>query len=106
MKVQRVREGNGSHIEPPLDEGWTDLEKLRWHLSVALHDARLPDHLATVELGNLKVNGRTVGPVYDIRYTSVARTGAGSWGCGGFRESWSLINGIGLGFAIAHGGAL
>jgi hypothetical protein len=103
--VRRVHEEAGSHIEPPLDDGWSDLDKLRWHLAVALHDARLPEHLASVEPGHVTRNGVPIAGLYNIRYRSVAGRTNGSWGAGDFRSTWSLINGIGLGFAIAHGEA-
>lgn len=34
MKVVRIHTRNGSHIEPSLDESWTDLTKLSWLAAV------------------------------------------------------------------------
>lgn len=39
--VRRVRERNGSHIEPPLDPDWSQLDKLHWHAAVVLVDSGL-----------------------------------------------------------------
>lgn len=30
MDVRIVEHDRGSHVEPPLDQGWSDLDKLRW----------------------------------------------------------------------------
>ena len=41
--VRRIETDHGSYIEPPFEESWSELEKLRWHLAVALHDGGDPD---------------------------------------------------------------
>lgn len=38
MQVQRIRYERGSHIEPPLDEAWSDFDKLRWQAAVVKED--------------------------------------------------------------------
>lgn len=33
-EVRRIRTEGGTHIEPPLDPSWSNLDKLRWHVAV------------------------------------------------------------------------
>lgn len=39
MVVERIAGVRGSHIEPPLDQAWSNLEKLRWQAGVVLVDS-------------------------------------------------------------------
>ena len=41
VAVRRVKHPGGSHIDPPLDEAWTDFDKLRWLAGVVLVDSGL-----------------------------------------------------------------
>ena len=91
--VQRIHTGRGSRIEPPLDQSWSPLEKLRWHLAVALHDAEMPPDLFMVEEEDAPAWG---GRRYAVR-----------WACGGmssmsYDRMWTLINGISLGLEKAR----
>lgn len=43
MIVQRVTTETGSHIEPPLDQDASDLDKLRWLAAVVEHDGCFPE---------------------------------------------------------------
>lgn len=38
MKVKRITTGTSSRVEPPLEEQWSDLTKLRWHAAVVSLD--------------------------------------------------------------------
>lgn len=40
--VRRVENPRGSHIEPPLDQSWSPLDKLRWNARVVEIDSDLP----------------------------------------------------------------
>lgn len=93
--MQRIHTERGSHIEPPLDQDWTALEKLRWHLSVALHDAEQPDDLMDVREADYRING--------VRQEAYDVTGpSGSCGALGFHETWVLIHGIGYGLELGR----
>ena len=40
LDVKRVQTtSGGSHIEPPLQDTWSEIEKLRWHAGVVLVDS-------------------------------------------------------------------
>jgi hypothetical protein len=39
QQVRRVEYPGGGHIEPAMDQAWSDLEKLRWKLAVSLLDS-------------------------------------------------------------------
>lgn len=41
MVVRRVSNGSGSHVEPPCDDRWSDLDRLRWHAAVVALDTGL-----------------------------------------------------------------
>lgn len=38
MQVKRIHHPSGSDIEPPLDQRWSDFDKLRWHAAVVKED--------------------------------------------------------------------
>lgn len=38
MKVERIYTENGSHIDPPSEDGWDDLTKLQWQAAVVTAD--------------------------------------------------------------------
>lgn len=95
--VQRVHTDSGSHIEPPLDPEWTDLNKLRWNLAVTLHDAGLPADTLGVEQGHLTVGGQRVWDDYHLTYRH------GTYAGGGYHAMWSTINGVGIGLRLASG---
>jgi hypothetical protein len=93
--VQRVRTDHGSHIEPPLDQTWDKLTKLRWHLAVTLHDGGLPPDAVQIVEGDFRINGRRVES-YDLM--------APGWtaSAGDFHDAWSRINGIADGLRLAR----
>jgi hypothetical protein len=93
-RVVRVETANGSHIEPQLDQEWSNLDKLRWHLAVCLHDAGADPELMHVEPGNMTINGRAV-EAYQLLHP------CGTFGGGGFHEMWDLINGVQIGLSNA-----
>lgn len=42
MKVERIEDEHGSHIEPPLDNSWPDVDRLRWKAAVVELDTGIP----------------------------------------------------------------
>jgi hypothetical protein len=90
--VQRVVDGRSSWIEPPLDESWPDLERLRWHAAVVCLDAGAPPGTVEVEEARLWVGGDAVPDVYNVR-----RAGA-SIGVFTFGRAWDYLNGWSDGF--------
>jgi hypothetical protein len=92
--VHRIHTERGSHIEPPLNEAWSNLEKLRWNLAVALHDAGQPINLMDVRESDYRVNG-VPQEAYDVT------SSFGTSGAIGFHSTWTFINGLGFGLSAA-----
>jgi ABC-type Fe3+ transport system substrate-binding protein len=93
MEVQRVHEGNGSHIEPPLEQSWDDLTKLRWHAGVVKADSGVAAHIMPGAMSEKAVLG-VVGP-YRTRWDIYAiRVGNASHSAYTFREAWDFLNGV------------
>jgi len=89
--VRRVKTTHGSHIEPPLNDDWTDLEKLQWHLAVTLHDSGKPADLFTIRQDDSRLGRKAY---------------ALEWNYGGmspmtYGSMWTLIDGISMGFEFA-----
>jgi len=79
MKVERVEDETGSHIEPPLDQKSSPLEKLRWHAAVLEADTGALIGIAQNEHGfGIGGDGWGVGPMT-------------------FDQCWTFINGYALG---------
>lgn len=55
-EVTRVDNGHGSHIEPPLEQTWTDGFKLAWHAAVVAHDTGLRIRLHATDRGTYCIN--------------------------------------------------
>jgi hypothetical protein len=51
MIVQRIHTDHGSHIEPPFNPHWTNLQKLQWQAAVISADSGLP---VTVDLSDTR----------------------------------------------------
>lgn len=94
MRVNRVEDDTGSHIEPPLDELWDNHDKLRWNLAVTLTDGGIPYDRLTIEPGHYTVGGVPQESYVIMGPGRVVTTG-------NYYASWTLINGIGLGLALA-----
>lgn len=84
MKVRRVATEGGSHIEPPFDPSWSDLDKLRWTASVVEADTGVRP------VPHLEENG-----LYSIN------VGASSFGGFTFGSAWTFLNGVSAGAAAA-----
>jgi len=86
VTVQRVTTEWGSRIEPPLDQSWSDLEKLRWHAAVVGVDAGVVAPRVDV----CDYSSRRFGIWFPNRgYYTVQ-------GCGPLRyaEAWDYLNGM------------
>ena len=92
MDVSRVQDASGSHIEPALDQRWSELDQLRWKAGVVAADAGIRVEIQT---NVLRRNGRVVPGRYGIAYM-----GGGGYACD-FECMWSLLNGIELGAKLA-----
>lgn len=87
MTVTRVHDSGGSHIEPPLDPEWSDIEKMRWQAGVVLVESGV-----TVRINDdarYSVNGVDI-PVIGIQIgsSSTSRT---------FHAAWDYLNGVSAG---------
>ena len=99
MNVERVRTRSGSRIDPPMNESWSDLEKLQWHASVAKVDCGVD---VTVSLAEYRT--RIMGVwVKERGYYSVA-VARGSISPLDFRSAWSYINGVVAGVKVVRNG--
>lgn len=90
--VTRIHTERGSHIEPELDTGWTEAEKLAWHAAVIAHDTGL-----TIRLHDeaFTINGEPVPGMYGIN------VGSHSLSAYTYREAWTFLNGVDTGAAVA-----
>lgn len=91
--VVRVETENGSHVEPPLDPEWSNLDKLRWHLAVVLHDVGVDPELIHVEPAR-STSGGVPYESYSLHYAH------STFGGPSFHNMWNLINGIGIGLSL------
>ena len=87
MKVQRVEDEHGSHIEPPLNQHASPLEKLQWHAAVLEADT------------GVSVAVTASGHGFALR--------GSNWGASpvGFIECWSYITGMSAGAREMQAGA-
>jgi hypothetical protein len=97
MDVKRVVHDNGgSHIEPPLDPAWSDLDKLRWHAGVLKADTGVEVSIVT---GSTK---RLVGGHWAAIHGLYGyNVGGSSGGTMTFDVMWSWINGLERGWKLA-----
>jgi len=84
ITVRRVYASTGSHIEPPLEDAWGDLQKLRWKAAVTQVDCGVA---VTVNNADYTVAGK-VCPAFVVGVEG-ASSGPHSMG-----TAWSVINGI------------
>lgn len=91
--VRRVATNSGSHIEPGLDNKWPDIDQLRWKAAVVAWDS----DTIHVEHADLRWNGIPVKGYYSIQF------GASAIGPVSFKEAWSMMSGIGIGYEANNG---
>jgi hypothetical protein len=92
MEVTRIRTDSGSHIEPPFESSWSDLEKLTWSAAVVSHDTGVK---VTIREGDVKV--RRFGVWHTIPGEYIAIYTNHSAMIGRFQEAWSWLNGFSAG---------
>ncbi len=84
ITVRRVCTSTGSRIDPPLEDAWGDLQKLRWKAAVAQVDCGVA---VTVNNANYTVNGKP----YPAFVVGVEGASSGPHSVG---TAWAVINGI------------
>ena len=90
LKVERIENGRGSHIEPPLDETWPDFLKLRWQAGVVFADSGLRvDVTRWSSPGQYSLHGKT-------------RDGGWSRGAGSFDRAWYMLGDLSMGAQLAR----
>jgi hypothetical protein len=92
MRVVRVETETGSHIEPPLDQDWDDLTKLRWHAAVVTYDTGIP-----IEVYDGRYSVKRFGkwrPVPGVYGFSVPGCSGGAMS---YQSMWSWLNGFSSG---------
>lgn len=104
MVVERVATEHGSHIEPPFDESWDDLQKLQWSAAVTCVDGGFaPGHVRVFAGGLLRRRGfrRRAVPVpgwYSINVGSL------SMAAYRYDEAYDVLHGIAVGAPKARRG--
>jgi hypothetical protein len=99
--LRRVETERGSHIEPPLDPSWSDLEMLQWHAAVATFDTGLR---IVVHPGCLQYKRRGRRWV-DVPNVFSIQVGHSSRGSAPFHEVWTFLNGVSTGATQARAAA-
>lgn len=78
-QVRRVPNARGSHIEPPLDQSWSEIQKLLWHAAVIEVDADLHLDIRETDRGYLVLAAGFGSPFYS------------------FHDAWSRMNSLARG---------
>lgn len=90
MPVVRVHTRNGSHIDPPLNQAWSELDRLRWHAGVVQADCGVTAYITPGALS-------TPGPFGRMRRHMdeyAIRIGARSSSSFNYHEAWDYLNGV------------
>lgn len=90
VEVERVFSENGmsSHIEPPLDPEWSDLQKLQWHAAIVEMDTGVK-----FTIREQRTNGRLY---YGYSYRNVGAT------ANDYYDMWTFLNGFSDGHCAAR----
>lgn len=94
MHVQRIHTAIGSHVEPPLDQTWSQIQKLRWHAAVVEVD----NDFQGIEISKAHLSRRIMGRW--VRVPDVYEIAVGSGGGSGaytFSQAWDYLNGVSAG---------
>lgn len=105
MMVRRVSHDSGSHVEPPLDQAWSDLEKLRWHAGVVEADSGVRAFIIPRAMTEKAVLG-LVGPFRTRWDLYSIRIGNSSHSAFNFNEAWDFLNGVDAGANAARESAV
>lgn len=79
-RVRRVKDPTGSHVEPPLQDFWSSLEKLQWRSSLLRFETGLSVSVCEMESGGFSI-----------------QCGPSSIGSFDFHEAWLFLTGISSG---------
>jgi hypothetical protein len=93
MDVRRIHTSNGSYIEPPLDQQWDALTKLRWQAGVVRADAGVTVYVMP---GALTTPGLLGRPWVHWDYFAL-RIGQASHASYRYDEAWIFLNGVSAG---------
>lgn len=90
MRITRVRDANGSHIEPELDESWDEIRKLQWNAAVVSHDTGLTITVHPCEdLPGPTLYGLGIGDPYKGGMTCFAARS--------YANAWTFLTAVGAG---------
>ena len=94
MKVTRVHDGGSSYIEPPLEQSWSNLEKLEWQAAVVSEDTGI-EHI------NVTRSHYTIGSILQRGYYCVEVGFGRSIAPLNFHQAWSYLNGVSTGVEVS-----
>jgi hypothetical protein len=93
MIVERIETEHGSHIEPPLDQSWSDLEKLEWQAACVTAETGI-EHIQVT-----RSDYRTSG-ILQRGYYCVQVGYGHSIAPLNFYQAWSYLNGVARGTQV------
>ena len=91
MKVSIVSDGRGSHVEPPLEQGWSELDKLRWKAGTVEASVGVTVHIYPGAMSTPRLFGQGHRIHWD-RYG--LRIGNSSHTAFTFDSAWDFLNGV------------
>lgn len=98
MTVRRVGTEHGSHVEPPLEQSWSNLDKLRWHAALVEHETGI-----TVRVVTGALSAKPLGRWRVVPDSYSFRVGHGQIGSFDYREAWTYLNGVADGAKAREG---
>lgn len=101
MKVRRIETGRGSHIEPRLQDDWSELAKLRWHAAVVVLDSGT-DARVLVEPSVSKWKPKW-SPFWFSEDSFQITVGNSTAFPFTFDSAWIYLNGVGSGLSAGSG---
>ena len=91
-EVHMVRTATGGHPEPPCDESWSDLDKLRWLAALVSSKTGLRVSVHPAEQRTkIRGRGRVEPGLYGVNVGFAATSGQS------FHSAWTLLTGIDIG---------
>jgi ABC-type Fe3+ transport system substrate-binding protein len=94
-EMRRVSSDSGSYVDPPLNQRWDDLTKLRWHASVVR-----VDNGSEIDI-DVSVAAYSVGRIRQRGYYTINTRGSAHGPCT-YHAAWSYISGIDCGLRTAQ----
>lgn len=97
MPVRMVQDGNLTTPEPPLDDDWSDLDKLRWHAGIVQHRTGLRIRVST---GGYR---ERIGDEWvEIPGMYGLQIGRRSLSARPYQRAWDYLNGVEIGYEEAQ----